>query len=345
MSRMRRLLAEAVAATLAVTLVPAPAFAQAEPETLFRFADDTIDESSGLVDLGGLVLTVNDSGDDAVVYAVDARTGETVGRTSYTSDEVLDVEALAQGPDGSVWVADIGDNRANRLFVSLYRLPPVGRGDRAVTATRYDLVYPGRPRDAETLLVHPQTGRVYVVSKGLFGGNVFAAPERLRTDAPNRLRKVGDAGGLVTDGAFLPDGRHAVLRNYSDAVVFRARGWKAEVGFDLPSQKQGEGIAVSASGRRVVISSEGAGSEVVAVPFPRPVRRVLEPPTPSPSPSTDDATPAPEVGEGAGDRDEPGLGTLVGLIVAVLGAALGIRLALRGAQRVRDARRRSRSRR
>jgi len=49
---------------------------------LFSFADPAITESSGLVDLGSLMVTTNDSGDDAVLYVVDPTTGRTVGRTT-----------------------------------------------------------------------------------------------------------------------------------------------------------------------------------------------------------------------------------------------------------------------
>src|SRR3954453_17123276 len=91
--------------------------------TLFTIADDDIFESSGLVDLGRTVYTVNDSGDDAVVYGLDPRSGGTVSRTTY-ADSVDDVEALAPGRGGAIWVGDIGDNRGRRDDVSVYRVTP-----------------------------------------------------------------------------------------------------------------------------------------------------------------------------------------------------------------------------
>ena len=48
---------------------------------------------------------------------------------------------------------------------------PVGRGGSdGRRASGDSLSYRDGPRDAETLLVHPTTGRVYVVSKSLLGG-------------------------------------------------------------------------------------------------------------------------------------------------------------------------------
>ena len=40
---------------------------------VFSFVDPTIDESSGLVDLGELMVTTNDSGGDPLVFVVDAK--------------------------------------------------------------------------------------------------------------------------------------------------------------------------------------------------------------------------------------------------------------------------------
>src|SRR5688572_19967434 len=182
----------AIGGALVLTQSQAP---RPEAGPVFSFQDSAIDESSGLVDTGSTVLTVNDSGDDPVVYVVDRSSGETVGRTTYTDDEVIDVEAMAPGPDGMLWVGDIGDNPWSRSSVAVYELPMPTPGDATVTAQRYDLVYEGGPRDAEALLVHPQTGRLLVVSKGLFGGQLFEAPPLLSAEKPNVLRPVADVSG------------------------------------------------------------------------------------------------------------------------------------------------------
>lgn len=264
--------AVAAAAVLVGLSAPMPVLvppAEASPRlgVELRFDDPDIDESSGLVVRGGDVLTVNDSGDGAVVYVVDAATGATVGRTTYTTDEVVDVEALAAGRDGSVWVGDIGDNDRARPVVSLYRLPAVTRGDRTVSAQRFDLVHPDGARDAEALLVQPSTGRVFVVTKGVFGGQVLAAPRTLRTDRPNRLRPVGSVGGLVTDGTFLPGGA-VVLRDYADGFVVDPRTWRTVGSFRLPRQQQAEAIAPWPQ-RRVLVSSEGETQPLYSAPVPQ----------------------------------------------------------------------------
>ena len=258
---MRDAFAVAIAVPFLVGAALAPA--DADRDVVFRFADPAIVESSGLTAAGGLVTTVNDSGDSARVFTVDADLGQDRRRHHLGRASATDVEALAPAGDGEVWVGDIGDNAAARDEVTVTRVP-VGRGDRSVAGESFRLVYPDGPADAEALLAHPRTGRLFVVTKGVFGGEVYAAPSALRADAPNRLRLLGDAPGIVTDGAFFPDGRHLLLRNYGRAFVLSFPSLELVGGFDLPAQKQGEGIAVAPDGT-VYASSEGVRSPVLRI--------------------------------------------------------------------------------
>ena len=156
-----------------------------------------------------------------------------------------------------------------------------------MTPTTYEITYPGGARDAEALLVHPETGQVLVASKGLMAGILYAAPERLSESDPNRLRAVADVPGLVTDGAFFPDGRHFVLRSYSRAVVYTYPGFESVGDVTLPEQEQGEGIAVDEEGR-VYLSSEGQRAPVLRIDLPPRIERAVAPPeTESASPAHD----------------------------------------------------------
>lgn len=236
----------------------------------FRFADPEVVESSGLVVLpgrrpeSGLVVTTNDSGDAGRVFTVDPTTGATVGVTSWPT-EPEDVEALAPAGPEHVWVADIGDNRHVRDSVDLLRVP-VGRGERAVEPDAYELAYPNGAHDAEALVSHPVTGQLFVITKGVFAGTVYAAPHRLRTDRPNRLTEVGDAPGIVTDATFLPGGGGVVMRTYSAAHLAAFPSWQPVESWQLPEQDQGEGIALA--GSDLLVSTEGARSEVLRVGLP-----------------------------------------------------------------------------
>ncbi len=265
----------------------------ARRDVAFRFSDPQIVESSGLVATGPLFVTVNDSGDTGRTFVVDGA-GDTVGGATW--GEATDVEAVAPWGEDRVLVGDIGDNRGNRDSVRLLRVP-VERETREVEPEVFALRYPGGPRDAEALLVHPVTRQVLVASKELLGGTLYAAPRELSASRDNVLRPLGPVIGFVTDGAFFPDGRHLVLRDYGRAVVYSYPALERVAEVELPDQEQGEGIAVDDDGT-VYVSTEGQRSAVLRVALPRALRDVVLPPapvasptpTPSPTPSAEPTT-------------------------------------------------------
>jgi hypothetical protein len=250
-------------------------------DQVLTFTDPAIVEASALVVEDGLFLTTNDSGDTGRVFAV-AEDGRTIGVTHW-SDHPTDCEALAPAGRDAVWVGDIGDNGGDRSTISIARVP-VGRGHRTVRATTYRLGYPDGAHDAESLLRNPASGRLYVATKELFGGSLYAVPAHLSAITVNPLRRLGPVLPVATDGSFLPDGRHLVIRDYTSATIYDWPTLHAVASFPLPSQQQGEGIAVAAD-HTVYVSSEGVRSQVLRVPLPAVVRRALAPANPSPSAS------------------------------------------------------------
>ena len=254
------------------------------PSTVdLTFQDPAIVESSGLVVRDGLFLTTNDSGDGGRVFVVDG-SGETVGSTTWASDP-RDVEALAPAGPGELWVGDIGDYSTARDSIQVLRVP-FGPDFQDVEPATYTLVYPDGAHDAETLLAHPRTGQLFVVSKDIFGGVVYAAPRELSPTQPNELRAVADSLGFATDGSFFPDGRHYVLRDYLAASVYTFPGHEEVGSFTLPKQRQGEGISVDETDG-VHVSTEGQFTDVRSVRVPRTVLAAMDPDPPSASPSSD----------------------------------------------------------
>lgn len=290
------------------------------------FADPAIVESSGLVVRDGLYLTTNDSGDGGRVFVVDG-SGETVGSTTWPS-EPRDVEALAPADPGFVWVGDTGDNSQARDSIQVLKVP-YGPEFQEVEPATYTLVYPDGAHDAETLIAQPQTGQLFVVSKDIFGGTVYAAPRELSASKPNRLRAVADSLGFATDGSFFPDGEHYVLRDYLSAAVYTFPGHEKVATFRLPNQQQGEGISVDEDDG-VHISTEGQFTDVESVRLPRSVREAMDP---SPSAAASPSSQEPVTISGSGvisESDVPWSWLLGGAVVAGFGAILGWLLIRRG---------------
>jgi hypothetical protein len=310
-----------------------------EPVRLFTITDPRITESSGLATsstLPGVVWTVNDSGDKPRVYGIDS-TGKTVATLTLRGAPARDTEAVAVGPrvgGGSwLWVGDIGDNLSSWPTVRVYRAPePSEVGDRDVPWSQYDLRFPDGPRDAETLLVDPDDGRLYVVSKRVQGAAVYAAPKTLSSSHVNVLTKVAAAPPLVTDGSFASDGR-LVIRDYLRAYVSAGVGEPSEP-LALPLQPQGESVTWTADGGAVLVGSEGEDSEVWRVAVPAAVVASSAAATPSANASPSRTATA----SSAAPVDEPASSVPTWLVVLVgLAVGGGVGFLARRARRSRRA--------
>ena len=285
-----------VASMVAAAVFAAP---YAPGKLLCRFVDRRIKESSGLASSSrsdAYYWTHNDSGGEPEIFAVN-RKGETLATLRLAAAACHDWEDIARDPSDpanpALIIGDIGDNMAARPHVTLYRIPepavdPSSTGIKGDTdeAARYDLEYEDGPHDAETLLVHPATGRVYIVTKALSGSSVYAAPVPLRAGAVNRLRKLaslqfaalpGLNGGirtglrrlLATGGSISPDGKRLVVRTYTDAYEWPIAGGdiaaalrKKPLRVPLPQTKQGEAITYSRDGRSLITTTEGVNGAV-----------------------------------------------------------------------------------
>src|SRR6266540_1454035 len=281
----------AVVAVCALGLTPR-AVAGEQAEVLLRIDDPRVIESSGLAASrrhAGVLWTHNVSGAAARLFAV-ALDGLVLAILRFAGMQARDWEAMALGRDDrgepALFAGDIGDNLGGWPSVTVYRVAePTRLRDATVRAERYRLRYPDGPHDAEALLVDPRGDRLYVASKGEAGGSLYQAPAELRSDRVNLLRLIRRVPALVTDGAFSPDGRLLVLRDYRAAYVYKASGGRLAI-VPLPLQQQGESIAFSPDGRSLLAGSEGAGSEIWRVPLPEaatPAVTTTRPPPASPA--------------------------------------------------------------
>jgi hypothetical protein len=247
--------------------------ATAGPQVVSTLSDGRINESSGLVvspDDPDRAYTINDSGGAPVVYAISVSTGRTLGAATVDADFV-DTEALSIDSKGTLWIADTGDNRAERTDAALYSLPEIADGTTSVSAKRFPITYPGGPIDVEALAIDPTSDAKVLISKGLFGGTAFSLPDRLVPDRPNTaVAMVGAVPGVVTDAAFTPDGRFVVARDYSESYVLDPTTWAIVSSSALPDAPQGETLAMEADGRSFLVGSEGTGSTLTRIPFAAP---------------------------------------------------------------------------
>ncbi len=293
---------------LAVALA-APAAAVDGVTEVCSFTDDRFTEISGMTYSqrhDNVIYLHNDSSGGPRIYAVDALTCETLATLTVAGIEARDMEAIGSGRDAKgrpvLWIGDIGDNRSSWPEVRLHRVrePKVLR-DRTVASRTYRFTYPERPLDAEALLADPASSRVWVVTKQLAKGTMYALPKRMSRSEVNVATAVGTTGALVTDGSVSPDGTRFALRDYVDAEVFDGLppGADAQTVY-LPLQLQGEAMTWTQDGAALLVASERDDRLLrVDVPAAQPV--VTD--------ASTSATPSPsgEVGPTAGAEEGPQL--------------------------------------
>lgn len=271
-------LATAAATGALVVLLSGSAGAQSNtpvPETgvfepLCTPTDPGLEELSGMVAVGNRIYGVGDSGNDEVVLELD--TDCVVRNRIPVPIDPYDIEDLAWY-DGSLILADIGDNLRTRETVAFITLDPTSG-----SASLHRATYPDGPHDAEAVLVD-RSGRVFVVTKELFGTSSIYTPAQgqsisaLAEPGPTPLTRVGTlstgdgtAASMFTGGAVSADGSVVALRNYSDVYLYRVgeKGIGAALTegrplrIPTPYQPQGESVTFTEAGD-LVIGSESKG--------------------------------------------------------------------------------------
>ncbi|QLL07701.1 PE domain-containing protein [Mycobacterium vicinigordonae] len=231
----------------------------------------------------------NDSGDSARIFAVDAKTGQTLATYTLQGATATDWEDIevARGADGKsyIYVGDTGDNGHSRSSVTVYRVE-----EPAVTGTasnqsngalngveQLKLTYPGGEKiNSEALAVDPQSHKLIVIEKTDGDvSRVFATEDSgysaVGMSSSRLLTKVAtldlsDANSqLVTSADFSPDGSELAVRTYDDVLLWnRTTGTTAWSPFSqrpvdgpLAGEQQGEAIAFHPEGNGYVTISEG----------------------------------------------------------------------------------------
>lgn len=255
--------------------------------------DKRLNESSGLA-LGvrdsSIFWTMNDSGGEPCVFAID-RSGKTRAKVRVRDAANFDWEDIASGKDEkgtpTLFIGDIGDNLFIRASIQVYQIPepeikaagqPVAETETA-TPQIWRAYYPDGRRNAESLLVHPQTRRLYILTKSDDGKcALYAFPQPLQPKVSMVLEKVADLAfptlirigksphdNCMTTGAcFAPDGSRMVVSTYSSLYEWLLPKEKtlaealqqAPVRIEPKLLRQAEGVCYDSDSRTLWITSE-----------------------------------------------------------------------------------------
>lgn len=280
-----------VAVVFVTSLRPLAGAAEGEPRPLALLADGGVDESSGLAVSGrdpDLLWTINDSGHDPLLFATD-RAGRALGRAVVSGATNVDWEDLAAVPapegDPALVIGDIGDYARARDEIALYWMPepaidpavlaPIDELLATAAATRFPLVYPDGPHDAETLLIDPRGGEVLIVTKEELGrARIYRVPQPMTPDVLTTMEFVGPlplpglpvGAGLVTGGAVTVTGDRVVIRSYRAAFEWDVGSGQSlvealqavPVRRSLAGTGRGEAIAYASDGETLLMTAEGS---------------------------------------------------------------------------------------
>lgn len=257
-----------------------------------------ITESSGIAASKcqkNVLWTHNDSGDEAFVFAINT-SGESLGTWKVPNAENIDWEDIAAYKDAKgkcfVYIGEIGDNKTKRAEHAIYRVPePLVNRETSVSSRKEPLTtvdadvirftYPDYIQDAETLMVHPKTGYIYVVTKRVSGpaGIYRIKPEFNKTET-QKAERIGELSvpaipnGFLTGGDISSDGRRMIICDYTQAYEYVLPDgerdfeqiWKQLVEpIDLGKRKGGEAICYSIDASSIFATSEGKGSPLIEV--------------------------------------------------------------------------------
>lgn len=275
---------------------PASDSAYEQPKVIGKIKSPDVTESSGLAASRcqeNILWTHNDSGDDAYIYALDLE-GNNKGTWRIADTENVDWEDIASYKDKSgkcfLYIGEIGDNKLRRREHAVYRVAEPTVSDTTALATRKNYLtigevetvrfdYPDFDQDAETLMVEPKSGDIYVVTKRVSGpAGVYRVKPNFGVAEIQRAEKVTEVSvpaipnGFVTGGDISPDGKRMVICDYTQAYEWSLPDnatqfdeiWKQEpTRIDLGKRKGGESICYNARGTSIFATSEGRNSPVI----------------------------------------------------------------------------------
>jgi hypothetical protein len=229
----------------------------------------------------GVLYAHNDSGSNSTLIVI-SDTAAPLGQITLSGVNAVDWEDVAVGPcdvGSCIFVGEIGDNNLAYATRTVYRFaepaisPTTPIGTMSVTADALTFVYPDGRHNAETLLVEPNSGDIFVITKvSNVPSTVYRLPKPFTPGTQATVEKVGDlslpgSAGLVTGGDVHPCGTRMLIRTYPMIYEFKLGAGQpftsifASTGTPVstPTQDQeskGEGVTYAADGIGYFTASE-----------------------------------------------------------------------------------------
>jgi hypothetical protein len=246
------------------------------PKKLAELTSKKIEEASGLASSianPGFLWTHNDSGNKAEVFLVDQQLN--IKLTCYlqgVKNRDWEDITVGPGPDANknyIYIADIGDNKAEYKYKIIYRFEEPVASDTTPTFTisNFDkIVFElDKKKDTESLMIDPSTKDLYVISKREKPVFIYKLEYPYSSSDTLTAKKVASLPFTqIVASDFSADGKELLMKNYEHVYYWNNATGKSieellkekpeEIPYDI--EPQGEAITFARDGSGFYTLSE-----------------------------------------------------------------------------------------
>lgn len=238
-----------------------------------------INETSGLINFNGKLITHNDSGSEPILYEIDVNSGDINREVKISNVDAIDIEDITQD-DNFIYVCDIGNNSNDREDQAIYK---ISKNDylnkNEVTAEIISINYKEQTDytksdkatnfDAEAVVVIGNELVLFTKNWGDYETSVYKIPIEKGSYEITAIDTY-NIGGLITGADYNTSNNTIIMTGYRGITPFvvKLNDFTENSPFDgtieknsipLSGSRQVEAVAVNPDGSYYLSTEESAG--------------------------------------------------------------------------------------
>lgn len=188
---------------------------------------DEISETSGLIYYNNVIWTINDSGNEPILYKLMPETGEVIQRIQITNKKNKDWEDLAQDEE-HIYIGDFGNNmgKRNKLKILILKKDMIpNAGDTNLAVQSIEFSYPDFPEkaikkknnnfDCEAMICVGDSIYIFTKNRGDQQTKLYSLPKVAGIYQANYVATF-NSKGLITGADYHAERKEVILLGYTD---------------------------------------------------------------------------------------------------------------------------------